>query len=61
MVALAARTGGTVPGSGGAAVATGVVLLVLNRARPVRAYSERPSAWLMLTPGQAGIGARLAF
>lgn len=45
---------------GGAAVVTGAVLLVLNRAQPVREYVERPLT-LMLAPDHVGITARLRF
>jgi hypothetical protein len=46
---------------GGAAVVTGVVLLVLNRGQAVREYVEQPQAWFMVSPGQVGVAAQLRF
>lgn len=46
---------------GGAAVVTGAVLLVLNRAQSVREYVDEPQAWLMVAPDQVGVAARLRF
>jgi hypothetical protein len=46
---------------GGAAVVTGAVLLVLNRAQPMREYVAQPQAWLMVAPDHVGVAARLHF
>jgi hypothetical protein len=46
---------------GGAVVAAGAVLLVLNRGQAVREYVEQPQAWFMVAPGQAGVAARFRF
>jgi hypothetical protein len=46
---------------GGAAVVTGVVLLVLNRGQPVREYVAQPQAWLMVAPDHVGVAAQLRF